>query len=171
MLRSSDKEAIDRGMILTWVIWTALFLSLFVYVLVCHLVGDKIRQNANPDFPLDLFRNILYFIAIIELIISYFLRKAALAVRSSDTSPRKSIISQTSTQSAFIGKYAVAMIITLALSESIGIYGMVLFFLGDSFNTLYTFIGVAAIAMFFYRPKKEEIMMLANDMKMNISQS
>jgi hypothetical protein len=59
--------------------------------------------------------------------------------------------------SPILGKYAVALIVSLALSESIAIYGLVLFFLGDNYQTLYFFVGISAIAMFFYRPKKEEL--------------
>jgi len=53
------------------------------------------------------------------------------------------------------------MIVSLALSESIGIYGLVLFLLGDSFQTLYIFISISALAMFFYRPKREDLETLA----------
>ena len=60
-------------------------------------------------------------------------------------------------QPPVIGKYTSAMLLSLALSESIGIYGLVLFFLGDSFQTLYIFIGISALGMFNYRPKREEI--------------
>ncbi|MBU2499127.1 MAG: hypothetical protein KKE57_09510 [Proteobacteria bacterium] len=53
------------------------------------------------------------------------------------------------------------MMISLALSESIGIYGLVLFFLGDSLRTLYTFIGISALAIIYHRPKREELETLA----------
>lgn len=53
------------------------------------------------------------------------------------------------------------MVVSLALSESIGIYGFVLFLLGDSFGTLHIFVGISALAMFFYRPKREELETLA----------
>jgi hypothetical protein len=66
-----------------------------------------------------------------------------------------------SAQSSSIGKYAVAMVVSLALSESIGVYGLVLFFLGESFRTLYIFIGISALAIFLYRPKREELESLA----------
>ena len=168
MLSPSEKEALDKGMVVLWIIWNAILISLFVYVLVCHLTVDQIRQNSNPDIPLTLFKNILYAVSVITLLISYFVRKAALAVRSSGARPGTSNTSQQSTQPAFIGKYTVAMIISLALSESIGIYGVVLYFIGDSLQTLYAFIGVSAITMIFYRPKKEEIITLANDMKMKL---
>jgi hypothetical protein len=53
------------------------------------------------------------------------------------------------------------MVASLALSESIGVYGLVLFFLGESFRTLYIFIGISALAMLLYRPKREELETLA----------
>ena len=37
-----------------------------------------------------------------------------------------------------------------------GIYGMVLFLLGDSFETLHTFLILSAVAMLFFRPKRSE---------------
>ena len=61
----------------------------------------------------------------------------------------------------YIAQYATAVIVSLALSESIGIYGFVLFLLGGGFKTLYTFIGISAVAMVFYRPKREEMEKLA----------
>jgi hypothetical protein len=38
----------------------------------------------------------------------------------------------------------------------------VLFLVGDSFQNLYLFIGVSAIALIYFRPKKEEIEKMAN---------
>lgn len=66
-----------------------------------------------------------------------------------------------SDQPSFLAKYTTAVIVSLVLSESIGIYGFVLFLLGDDFRTLYIFIGISALAMFFYRPKREELETLA----------
>ena len=54
-------------------------------------------------------------------------------------------------------KYTTAIIISLALCESVGIYGLILFFLGGSFQTMYTFMIISAAGMFYYRPKREEI--------------
>ena len=53
------------------------------------------------------------------------------------------------------------MFVSLALSEFIGIMGLVLFFLGDNFQVLYTFMAISALAMFFYRPRREELETLA----------
>jgi hypothetical protein len=41
------------------------------------------------------------------------------------------------------------MIVSLAMTESVGIYGLVLFFLGKNTMDLYLLIAVSAVAMFF----------------------
>ena len=62
-----------------------------------------------------------------------------------------------SDQSAVAGKYVTAMLVSLALSESIGIYGFILFMLGGDLRTVFIFNAIAAMAMFIYRPKREEL--------------
>jgi hypothetical protein len=81
--------------------------------------------------------------------------------RSGGSEPMSSRPPSLSNQPLFLGEYTTAMIVSLALSESIGIYGLVLFLLGDSFQTLYIFISISALAMFFYRPKREDLETLA----------
>ena len=57
-------------------------------------------------------------------------------------------------------KYSIAVIASLAMSESIGIYGLVLFLLGKNAMDLYLLVGISAAAMFYYRPKKDELLNL-----------
>ena len=64
-------------------------------------------------------------------------------------------------RSEAFSKYAVAMIIPIALSEVVGIFGLVLFLLGAGFQTLYIFIGVSAITMVLFRPRRKEIEKIA----------
>lgn len=144
-----------------WFIWAGIFGSLPIYVLICHLVGDGIRQSLGPNFPLDLLKNGLYGVAIFTLLLTPFLRKFMIGGRSrglGSETPQSPLISN---QSSPIAKYTVAMVVSLALSESIGIYGFVLCLLGATFQTLYIFVGFSALAMFFYRPKREELETLA----------
>ena len=151
----------DKNMLTLWIIWAAMLGSLAMYVIIGHLMGDEIGRNTNPDLPVDMMRRIFYLVAAIELLIAYYLRKFMLSGRIRSlgmTSTRAGAI--TSKQPSHIVKYTNAMIISLALSDSIGIYGLLLFLLGDNFNTLYTFIGVSAFAMYFFRPKGYEIEML-----------
>ena len=53
-------------------------------------------------------------------------------------------------------RYLVTVIVSMSLIESVGIFGFVMFILGDNFNTLYIFSGLSALGVFLYRPKMDE---------------
>lgn len=161
MVGITEKGGNENRLLIFWFIWAGIFGSLSIYVLICHLAGDEIRQTVSPNFPLNLLRNVLYGVAIFTLLLTPFLRKFMLAGRSGGPGLLTSQPPLISNQSSPIAKYAIAMVVSLALSESIGIYGFVLFLLGDSFRTLHIFVGISALAMFFYRPKREELETLA----------
>jgi hypothetical protein len=48
--------------------------------------------------------------------------------------------------------------ISLALCESVGIFGFVLFLIGKNALDLYILVALSATAMFIYRPKKDELL-------------
>ena len=152
----TEKELYERQLQVMWIIWAGMLGALVVYVSICLLGGDVIR-GSESSLPLDLIRDILYGIAILTLILTHFLRNFMLGGRSGDSGPMSSHPRVPSNQSAFVGKYTTAMIVSLALSESIGIYGLVLFLLGADLRTVFIFNGIAALAMFIYRPKREEL--------------
>jgi len=157
MEEASERKPNENRLLTFWIIWGFIFGSLFIYVFICHLFGDELGRSTNLNIPLDLMRNILYGVAISTLILTHFLRKFLLAGRSSGSESMSLNPPTPSAQPSTIGKYAVAMVVSLALSESIGVYGLVLFFVGESFRTLYIFLGISALAMFLYRPKREEL--------------
>jgi hypothetical protein len=53
-------------------------------------------------------------------------------------------------------RYLTTVIVSMALVEVVGIFGLVMFVLGDGFNTLYIFTGLSALGLFLYRPKADE---------------
>lgn len=165
MLDPGEREALTKGFRIIRLTWAALLFSLLVYVLICHVGGEEIRAAVSPDFPRELLRNILYFIAVAELIIAYFLRKFIL--KPTVSRPQSSFIQheQDGGIGVVVSKYMVAVLVSLAISESIGIYGLVLYLLGDELQTLYIFVAVSALAMFYFRPKMEELEQLAVAMR------
>ena len=156
-----QENAIEKGLLTLWIIWAAILGSLFIYVFICYQFGDEIRQTMSPNFPVSVLRNILYGVAIITLFLTHFLRRFMLSVKSGNASAKSLTPGTHSNQSSLLAKYTTALILSLALSESIGIYGFVLVLLGDDFQTLYIFTGISALALYFYRPKREEIEALA----------
>ncbi len=157
MLEETDRVEFEKGLRILWIIWAAMLGSLFIYVFICHQAGEELRGNTSPDFPIGLLKNILYGAVIVTLFLTRFLRRFMLTGRFSSTEVRLFKPASIFSQPSLLAKYTIAVFVSLALCESIGIYGLVLFFLGENLQTLYIFITISALSMFFYRPKMEEI--------------
>jgi len=160
-MEAQGKDAIDKGMKTLWFIWAAMLGSLLMYMFLCHQLGVGFKSTGDYNLPIGLLRMILAGMGVFALIMAYFLRRSMLTVRAG--LPKARLVERMVEWNAppFMAKYATAVIVSLALAESIGIYGLVLFLLGGGFKTLYIFIVVSALAMVFYRPKKEEMEKLA----------
>lgn len=154
---TSQKETFEKKLQIMWILWGAMALSLVIYILICQLFGDRVRKPMGLEFPLELLRNILFGISTVALIATRFVRRFILGRPSGGPSPVMPSPPSQKDPSTLLAKYTTAMIISLALCESVGIYGLVLFLLGDSLQTLYSFMVISAAAIFYYRPKREEI--------------
>jgi F0F1-type ATP synthase membrane subunit c/vacuolar-type H+-ATPase subunit K len=161
MVEAQEKSAMDKGMRTLWFIWAAMLVSLLIYVFICHQPGIEFKGVGGTDFPIGLLRNIFFGSGAAAWFMAYFMRRSMLSVRAGISKPKPVERMVKWDAPPYIAKYATAVIVSLALSESIGIYGFVLFLLGGGFKTLYTFIGISALAMVFYRPKREEMEKLA----------
>ena len=161
MSQENNTESFEKGMMVTRIIWAGIFVCLFIYVIVCHaVVGGNFRSEV-PDVPLDLIKNILFGASIILLFLAYFIRRRIVSVEPGGALNRPFGPSSTHNLAQFLPKYTAAILVSSALSEAVGIFGLVLFLLGDSFQNLYLFIGISAIALIYFRPKKEEIEKMA----------
>ncbi|MEZ4524367.1 MAG: hypothetical protein R2941_00400 [Desulfobacterales bacterium] len=127
------------------IIWLAMLSSLAIYAAVCHLAGDSIRQGLGEGIPLDLIRNVLIVASAVELAVIHLIRKKILTIH-------KGMGEQNVTQ-----KYLSASVISYAISESIGIFGLLLYFLGSTQEVLYSFLCISALAMFYHRPVYEDL--------------
>lgn len=160
---TSQKGTAENKLFVMWIIWAGMVGSLAIYIVICNLIGDQIKRPIGPSFPLTLLRNIFFGISIVTLITTYFIRN--LILKKPSGSPGSVSTSEPSRQdldNKISAKYTVSMIISLVLCESVGIYGLVLFFLGGSFQVMYTFMIISAAGMFYYRPKREEIEALSH---------
>ncbi len=144
MLRTEERESVRKSFLTIWIIWASMFGSLAIYVLICLMLGDKIKSGVSPDVPVQLIKNILAVVSAAEIVIAYVIRRLMLTARKSPGT------------SQVAGRYSAAVLISLAISESIGIYGFILFLLGEGFPMPYIFIAISATAMIFYRPKTDE---------------
>lgn len=171
MVEAQEKVAIDKGMQTLWVIWAAMLGSLLIYVFVGHQLGEGLMGDKGAELPIGLLRKICAVLAAGALLTGYYLRSTMLKGRSG--AARSATIRRAAAlnQPPFVTQYTSIVIVTLALAESIGIYGLLLFLLGAGFKTLYTFIGISVLAMVFFRPKREEIEQLAKVYKQTSEES
>lgn len=152
----SDME-LDKGMRTMTVIWAAMLFSLVVYLLLATQIGATVKTALTPDV-LDLLRTIFYLLAVAILCATRFVRRSVLAGKGVANQKASPTLSH-----PLLQKYLAAMLIALALSESVGIFGFVLFLLGGQTVDLYLLIGLAAVAMLAYRPRKDELLALAQE--------
>lgn len=146
-------EELDKGLLTLHIIWFAMLMSLAIYLFVGLLVKTTLPTSMDEN-TFTVLKRILYAVAVVILFITKYIKNLILN--------SKVQIGQTPNISrhSVLQKYTIAMVITWALSESIGIYGLVLFFLGKNAMDLYVLISISAVAMAIYRPRKDEIISL-----------
>ena len=161
MMEETGRADFEKGLKILWIIWAAMLGPLLIYVFICHQGGEEIRGNMTSELPIGLLKNIFHGAVIVTLLFAHFLRRFMLTGRFSRSEVRPYNPGSMSHQPALLAKYTVAVLVSLALCEGIGICGVVLFFLGADLKTLYIFIAISALSMFYYRPKMEELERLA----------
>jgi len=149
MLGRVEPVQLKSDLFLPWLIQGVMLASLVVYIIVCITLGDQI-QHPLPEAQRVLIRTILYVVAIVTFPMTNLLRYIQLSLNQ--TMPFSSIEPEGEAKK----RYLVTVIVSMSLIESVGIFGFVMFILGDNFNTLYIFTGLSALGLFLYRPKVHE---------------
>lgn len=155
------EQELNKAIRVLNVIFYAILLSLFAYLFVCLGVIKNQKTSINAD-TLTTFRTALYGISCVVLLITKPLKKFILK-----KDVKKSTRQTGPLQYPEVLRYMTAMINACALTESIGIYGVVLFLLGKNPVDLYVLIAISAVAMLQYRPNKEELLSLYKDGNMD----
>jgi hypothetical protein len=147
------EQEMERRMMILKIIWSAMLMSLAVYLVVGRLIVPIMPSPMGSEAFAPL-RIVLYVLAFATLIASRYVRRLILAGGG------RSVDAAQAQAAAIMPKYSGAVIASLAMGESIAIYGLVLFLLGRNAVDLYLLIGISAAAMVYYRPKKEELAFL-----------
>jgi hypothetical protein len=172
MLEPEERERLKRGMLSIKVLWGASLSSLVIYAIICHVISNSWEDIGFDDFTLWLIRGTLAFIALVCLVVAHFSRKFMLSIppKGSKRSPIQKILILSVQPLAYIqhqaaAKYMTATILSVAFSVSVGIFGLILFLISGEFITFYIFVIAATIALYFFRPRFEELEQLAIDLK------
>ena len=162
MLDPSEEAALSRGMVLLRIIWFSMLATLALY-LGAGIYLNGIQKASAAGLPMGILRNVLYVVSFVMFVAAKFARTRMLE-RGRDAGGAAPVSGQSAVKAA-LGRYMTTTIISLALSESIGIYGLVLFLLGRNLSDLYALVTVAAVAMIYFRPRYEELGALAERIK------
>ena len=149
MLGRVEPEQLKSDLAIPWAIVGIMLVMLVAYVIVCIIFGDQI-QTPLPEAQRVLIRTILYVVAIVTFPMTNLIRHIQL--RLNQTMP----YSHVGPISEAKKRYLVTIIVSMSLIESVGIFGFVMFILGDNFNTLYIFSGLSVLGLFLYRPRVNE---------------
>ena len=166
MLGSTREEReLKAGMFKVWTVWIAMFLTLVLALIFAVLLGSDVERRHNPRH-IDQITQILYGVSIVGLGLAYFIRKYMLHRASSK--PLSEETSNTPGQiSPYIARYKPAVVVSLAIAESIAAFGLTIFFMGGSLIPFLIFLAISLVGLFLYRPKFEEIEKMATSIKQN----
>ena len=127
-----------------WIIVGMMLTMLISYNIICHTLGTDIRINL-PEEQRIFIRSILYVITIILFPLTNLLRHILL--RLNQTMPG---------DKSAKNRYLMTTVITLLSIETVGVFGFVMFMLGDEYNTLYIFSTLGVLGLFLHRPREQE---------------
>lgn len=143
-------QATNSDLTAAWLVTGLMLATLLAYLIFCHALGNEFKQPL-PEAQRLTLRTVFYAIAIVTFPITNLIRYIQL--RLNQTMPTV----KTDCRNVAKSRYLVTVFVSMSLIASIGIFGLVMFILGDDFNTLYIFVGMSALGLFLYRPKIDEL--------------
>ncbi len=164
-MHPDEQQVLRIGLLNIRVIWVALFFALGVYIIIAHLLGEEVVIGLEFSEGTGVAVGVLAAMAAVQLLLARRLRSRILSGRGAADGFgfMGTLLGLTgpSTSHPAVGRYFAAVVAASALCESVGIYGFVLYLMNGSYALLYGFIGVAALAMVFVRPRFAELEELA----------
>jgi len=147
---TDSSKLIKNHLYVITIVWAALLFSLVVYLGIMHTIP---ANESGADATSMLY--ILIGTSVIFLFIGNFCYKKALSRYAAFKSDLKLNYAKHNKDSIAkdLGSGFVMYIISLALTESIGLYGLVYYMISGQRNTAHLFFAVAMITMFLYGPQ------------------
>ena len=131
------------------------FLITLGYLVVGYQFGGQLQQHL-PESQRVIIRTVFYAIAIITFPLTSLTRH--IMVRLNRTMPGDRPASK---------RYLTTIVVSMAMIQNIGLFGFVVFMLGDGFNSLYIFIFMNFLGLFLYRPKLAEYLSIVDALSEN----
>jgi hypothetical protein len=153
MFKDSNPSASNPDFTLAWLIIGVMIIMQLIYIGICHSFGAQIQQAVTMEQRIFI-RTVFYVIAIATFPLTTLIRHILVCLNQ--TMPGNKTAAQ---------RYLLTVIVSQAMMESVGVLGFVMFILGDDFNTLYIFSGLAILGFFLQRPKPDEYQSIVDALK------
>ena len=127
-----------------WLICAAMLALLVIYNLICHIWADQLRHVLEESVRVTI-RTTFYVITIALFPLTNLIRHILLRLNQTmpgDTSAER--------------RYLLTIIVTQSLLELVSLFGLIMFLLGDDFNTLYIFSVLGLLGIYLHKPKPAE---------------
>jgi hypothetical protein len=134
--------------------WMALLGSLALYLVVGRFVAPDFASPLGVE-TFTILRMALIALGLVTLLAAKYVRKMILATGGPSAGPDQA------RRPPLLQRYSSAVITSMAMSESVGVYGLLLFLLGKNEMDLYLLVAISAAAMYYFRPRKEELLNLS----------
>jgi preprotein translocase subunit Sss1 len=144
MFDSAKNSVASPNFTIAWLIIGLFILMQGGYIVLCHSFGAQIQHPLVVEQRI-LIRSLFYVFSIILFPLTTLLRYIGVRLNQTMTGDKPAHC-----------RYLNTVIVSQSLMEIVGILGFVMFILGDEFNTLYIFSGLALLGFFLQRPKREE---------------
>ncbi len=149
-------DELEKSWKTIYIIWIAMLIALFVYMLVGLSLEDKMDISIEKSI-LNIIRYVVYFISGVVVFSIKYVRNFILS--SKNSMQGSDVISN----NPAVFNYIKATIASLAMAEFVAVLGLVLFILGKNKVDLYLLVFISAVSMIIYRPFKEQMVELTRD--------
>ena len=150
-------DDLERSWKSLYIIWIAMLIALFVYMLVGLSLEDKIYIPFDKGV-LSIIRYFFYLVAGVLVFSIKYVRKYILNSNTpADNNPYFA--------NPAVSQYIKATIASMAMAEFVAVLGLVLFILGKNKMDLYLLVFISAAAMIIYRPFKEHMFKISGESK------
>ena len=162
MASSIEMDQIRKIWPRLYVIWGAILGSVFILLIGALYMEYEIYIPMDEKL-VEKLRYAFYAMTVITLIGTKYTRQLILSGKWPTSNSKGSRRPRTYLGNPAITRYAKAMMVSLAMHESIAFYGVILFFIGKEQVDLCLLIMVSATSILYCRPDKEQVLEMMNE--------
>ncbi|UCG78464.1 MAG: hypothetical protein JSV21_01110 [Nitrospirota bacterium] len=157
MLTPGERQTLETSMKVNNVIWAAMLASLGVYVILVNAMEPPESGTVDVGDSLPVITYALMAVSVIIAVLSRYIKKIMLGSPSKPSLLSGATGAGANKDMSMVAKYSSTLMVSLAMAESIGVFGLVLYFMGATRDVFYLFIAASALLIITYKPKMSEL--------------